>query len=365
MLSNSPQTPSNNEMDKRGSLRRQAIEEIFSSEKSYLKHLDILMDYFVIPLKSILDSTTHTALFGQIEMIYNLNGELLTELEVNLNNVANAFLKLAPFFKLYSVYAFDYKQALLVLQDISVKNHAFRKFLYNTETRPEVQTKLNSLLIIPIQRVPRYRLLLKQVLLYTSPADEDFKILQASVKEIENTVSHINTVIEDQENTQVLLNLQNSLVSRTPNIVKPSRKIIKDGALMKISSSGLNLKRYCVLMSDIFMYCKIVKERPENTHVEGSLVCSCIFPLKKCKVTEIFPGKFKVGCQGDGIILATEDPALGRSWINAFKEAIDVHVQGRQTLRKLSSNRKPIRNKDVKFFESDLSPSKRKLVSVF
>lgn len=128
-----------------------------------------------------------------------------------------------------------------------------------TETRPEVQQKLSSLLITPIQRVPRYRLLLQQVLLYTSPADVDYKLIQESVKQIENTVSHINSVVEDQENLTLMLNIQNSLTNRTPHIVKPCRKVIKEGVLFKYSANGTLLKRYCVLCSDIFMYCKVVK----------------------------------------------------------------------------------------------------------
>lgn len=128
-----------------------------------------------------------------------------------------------------------------------------------TESRPEVQQKLSSLLITPIQRVPRYRLLLQQVLLYTSPADIDYKLIQESVKQIENTVSHINSVVEDQENLTMMLNIQNSLTNRIPHIVKPSRKVIKEGVLFKYSANGTLLKRYCVLCSDIFMYCKILK----------------------------------------------------------------------------------------------------------
>ncbi|XP_055846861.1 putative protein tag-52 [Episyrphus balteatus] len=358
-------TPDKNDVfDRRQSFRLQAIQEIISSEKAYLKQLEILMEYFVVPLKEqgILSDSSHTTLFGQIEMIYNLNGELLKEIELNEENVAQAFLKMAPFFKLYSVYAFDYKSALLILQDFTSKNPVFRKFLESTETRPEVQRKLNSLMIAPIQRVPRYKLLLEQVLLYTSPADADFKLLKESVKLVESTVSHINSVIEDQEVTQRLLNLQNSLINRTPNIVKPSRKVIKEGILNKVNRKGDEIKRYCVLMSDIFMYCKILKDRPKDTVVENSLECCCIFPLKKCKVYEMFPGNFKITCQGDGIILCTSDLNLGRTWVGFIKDAIELHIICRKTLRKESSKRTPIRKKDIKYFDSDfiMSPNKRK-----
>lgn len=358
----------NTEMDKRRNFRLQAVQEIITSEKSYLQHLETLMEYFVKPLKQqqIIDDNSHTTLFGQIEMIHNLNGEFLKELESDMDNVAKAFLKMAPFFKLYSVYAFDYRNALLVLQQLTSNNAAFRKFLEQNESRPEVQRKLNSLMIVPIQRIPRYKLLLEQVLLYTSPADADFKLLKESVKQIESTVSHINSCVEDQEVTQMLINIQNSLVNRSPNIVKPSRKVIKEGVLHKVTRNGSEIKRYCVLMSDIFMYCKIIKDRAPNTIVENSLECCCIFPLKKCKVYELLPGNFKITCQNDGIIFASQDLQVCRAWVGFIRDAIDLHIQCRKTLRKESSKRTPLRKKDVKHFGDDymLSPKQKKSVSM-
>ncbi|KAH8406777.1 hypothetical protein KR222_000372, partial [Zaprionus bogoriensis] len=362
--SSSPIGSPNPEAGKRIGFRLQAVQEIITSEKSYLEQLELLMQYFVRPLKdqAIINASNHTALFGQIEMIYNLNGEFLRELEANMENVAQAFLKMAPFFKLYSVYAFDYRGALFILQDLISKNPVFRKFLEDTESRPEVQRKLNALMIVPIQRVPRYKLLLEQVLLYTSPADADYKLLKESVKEIEATASHINSCVEEQEITQYLIHLQNSLVNRTPNIVKPSRRVIKEGMLFKITHKGQQIRRYCVLMSDIFMYCKPLKERAANAQVENSLECCCIFPLKKCKVYEMLPGNFKLACQSDGIIFGSDDLQLSRTWVGFIRDAIDLHVQCRKTLRKDSSKRTPIRKKDMKKFGADyvLSPNKRK-----
>ncbi|XP_034655759.1 uncharacterized protein LOC117893295 [Drosophila subobscura] len=362
--SSSPIGSPNPDAGKRMGFRLQAIQEIISSEKSYLEQLELLMNYFVRPLKeqAIIDCSNHTLLFGQIEMIHNLNGEFLRELEANMENVAHAFIKMAPFFKLYSVYAFDYRGALFIIQDLILKNPVFRKFLEQTESRPEVQRKLNSLMIVPIQRVPRYKLLLEQVLLYTSPADADYKLLKESVKEIDATAAHINACVEEQEVTQYLIHLQNSLVNRTPNIVKPSRRVIKEGILQKITHKGTEIKRYCVLMSDIFMYCKLVKDRAPNTVVENSLECCCIFPLKKCKVFEMLPGNFKLTCQNDGIIFGSGDLQLCRTWVGFIRDAIDMHVQCRKTLRKDSSKRTPIRKKDMKKFGADyvLSPNQKR-----
>lgn len=47
------------------------------------------------------------------------------------------------------------------------KNQKLANFIIRQETRPEVGKRLGSLLIAPIQRIPRYRLLLKELLNYT------------------------------------------------------------------------------------------------------------------------------------------------------------------------------------------------------
>lgn len=132
-----------------------------------------------------------------------------------------------------------------------------------------------------------------------------------------------------------------------------------------MSSSGSKLRRYCVLMSDIFMYCKCLKERSVRQLLVGSLQCCCIFPLKKCRITEMFPGTFKLTCQGDGVILCAGSADEGRAWLAAIKDTIDVHVQCRKTIRKGSSKRTPMRRKDVKNFENEAAnaQTRRKYVS--
>lgn len=125
------------------------------------------------PLKSKtwLPQTTFHALFGNIEILYRVNGELLQELRKNPENVGAAFDKIAPYLKLYSVYAYDYKQALQILQNMVKNDKELNEFIVRQEKRPEVATSLHSLLIVPIQRIPRYKLLLQELLNHT-PVDD-------------------------------------------------------------------------------------------------------------------------------------------------------------------------------------------------
>ena len=61
------------------------------------------------------------------------------------------------------------------------KNANIQNWLSGTESRPEVQSKLPALLITPVQRVPRYRLLLEELLKYTSKDHDHYSNIAGKV----------------------------------------------------------------------------------------------------------------------------------------------------------------------------------------
>ncbi|XP_003427547.1 FYVE, RhoGEF and PH domain-containing protein 3 [Nasonia vitripennis] len=335
-----------NQTQREESLRAQTIQEILSSEVKYLRQLEIIMQFFMKPIqeKQLLNHNAYTTLFENIETLYNVNGELLKELKQNPENVAQAFCKLGPFFKLYSVYAYNYKRALVLLQEIQQNDPATREFISNQETRPEVSNKLSSLLIAPIQRVPRYKLLLQEVLRHTAPRQKDYNDLQASLVEIEKVARHINSLVAEYEDTQKLLELQKH-ISGPINLVKPGRKLIQQGPLMRVSRNGnTSFRRHFVLLSDTLLYCK---GSPDD-----SLTVCCILPLNKCKIERVLSnGLFKVVCMQETLLLYAEN-GDSEAWIEVLQEAVKKYIECRQTLRKDSSSRVPMRK--ITQFQEDV-----------
>ncbi|XP_069674405.1 rho guanine nucleotide exchange factor 39-like [Periplaneta americana] len=330
--------------EKEKSLRYQTIQEILTSEVSYLHQLEVIMKFFMEPLKkkTFISHSTYMTLFGHIESLYNVNGELLNELKLNPEHVAASFLKLAPFFKLYSVYAYDYKEAMAVLQDLQKTNPVLNSFIANQESRPEVATKLMSLLIAPIQRIPRYRLLLKEVVSHTPHTHPDYGVLLASLHEVEKAANHINGLVQEQENMQRMVKLQACLSRGRPRIVTPGRRLLKEGTLLKVSPQGRKShSRYFILFNDMVLYCKMRQIPPTEPN---SLKCCCILPLKKCSIEEILSkGMFKLTCQNETLILCAANTEEGEGWISALRTAVKQYQDCRQTLRKDSSSRRPIR----------------------
>lgn len=335
--------------EKERHMRGNAIQEILTSEASYLQQLETIMKFFMEPLKTkdYVSQAEWNALFGNIETLYKVNGALLDELKVNPENVAAAFLKLAPYFKLYSVYAYDYKQIVTILQEMHRSNPRLAAFILCQETRPEVSNKLAALLIVPIQRIPRYRLLLQEVLSHTTPFQQDYYTLRSALQEVEGTARHINGLVQEQENMEKMIQLQNSLHHRRPGIITPGRKFIREGVLMKVSSNGRRpLPRYFILFSDMLIYC-IIRAGKTPSQV-GALKCCCILPLKRCVVQPVLSqGVLRLSCHGETFILFSACVDDTKKWLEALQQALKQYHANLQTLRKDSSARRPMRRKDI------------------
>ena len=132
--------------------------------------------------------------------------------------------------------------------------------------------------------------------------------------EIEKAARHINTFIEQYEESQKLLKLQKCIVNPI-NLVKPGRKLIKEGALMRVSRRGNSAyRRYFVLLNDILLYCK---GDPQN-----SLTICCVLPLNKCKIESVLSGGlFRVTCLNETLLLYSEKDD-SNLWIAAIQSSI-------------------------------------------
>ncbi|XP_076174328.1 rho guanine nucleotide exchange factor 39 [Ptiloglossa arizonensis] len=337
--------------EKEKNLRSQAIQEILTTEVTYLRQLEILMEYFIQPMfkNKLLDHILLSTLSENIKTLYNVSGELVKELKEDPQNIAGTFHKLAPFFKLYSVYAYDYEHVLSLLQAKQESSFAFKNFISKQESRPEVGRKLPSLLITPIQRVPRYKLLLQEVLQHTPNKHKEYNLLQVSLVEVEKAAKHINALLEQHEEAQKLLKLQKCIMNPI-NLVKPGRRFIKQGALMRVSRRGNSTyRRYFILLSDTLLYCK---GDPEN-----SLTLCCALPLNKCKVECVLSGGlFRVSCLNETLLLYSEKDD-SNLWIEAIQNSIKKYTECRQTLRKDSSSRKPLRHNNLNLFSSENIPT--------
>lgn len=118
---------------------------------------------------------------------------------------------------------------------------------------------------------------------------------------------------------QKLLELQRR-INGSVNLVKPGRRLIRQGTLMRVSRGGsASYRRHFVLLSDTLLYCK--------GDPETSLTVCCLLPLNKCTVQRVLSGGlFRVTCLQESLLLYSES-GDSEAWIQSLQEAVKKVVQ--------------------------------------
>lgn len=208
--SQSQLTPSRQLSD--GERLKKVILELVDTEKTYVKHLNNLLENYLEPLKSasFLSSAEVNALFGNIREIVVFQRLFLQALQEALDmepgfpafdspyefknvlfSIGSAFLYYASQFKLYSSFCASHSKAQKVLHP-SEGNQALQEFLASRNPRQQHSATLESYLIKPIQRILKYPLLLQQLKALTTPGSDEHRHLLEALKVMEKVAEHIN-----------------------------------------------------------------------------------------------------------------------------------------------------------------------------
>jgi len=181
--------------------RRPVANEIVSTEEAYVASLQVLIDLYLVPLRelsltsdAILTPAEINTLFRNIESIALLHLKFLADMQARRNEwqdaptqcIADLFLNFAPFFKTYTAYVNDHDDATEILTQLlkssGKRAERFQNFERQCRNHPRAKGEmLSSFLIMPIQRVPRYRLLLGELCKHTVPEHPDFDGLKKAL----------------------------------------------------------------------------------------------------------------------------------------------------------------------------------------
>ncbi len=112
---------------------------------------------------------------------------------------------MAPILRLYSGYVRNFEQANKTLAQCR-ENAAFVELLTECEANAK-GLQLESYLIMPVQRLPRYQMLLNGLLKYTDEQHVDYADLCSAQQSIINICTEINTQKVLDENQKTLRNL--------------------------------------------------------------------------------------------------------------------------------------------------------------
>lgn len=269
--------------------RQEVISEIMYTERDFVKDLEYLRDFWIIPLRSsnpalpspIPESRKERivrTVFSNIIDPPSIHGvssrfaEALTERQRKhpvVEYVGDIFLSFVPQFEPFITYGSNQLAAKFEFEKERSLNPYFSKFVDETERRKESRKlELNGYLTKPTTRLARYPLLLDNVLKYTDPASQDSKDIPKAMKMIRDLLTRVNEESGKAENRFNLKQLHEQLRFR-PNervdlkLTEDGRELLYKGTLKKSPTDPSDIQAYLFDHAMLLVRVKTVGKKEE------------------------------------------------------------------------------------------------------
>lgn len=223
----------------------------------------------------IISQAAYEKLFPRLEIIQALNKELVEAVRERVDAwndhtcLADVFLKMGAFFKMYAEYCSKYEEAIRVYRELVKKSAPFREYLKQLEGLPDLQSlDLPSFLILPCQRIPRYLMLISELNKWTWADHPDKQNLEKAVEMWQEVANHVNESMDEAARMNELLSIERKFNNEL-NLVVPYRKFIKQGPIHKITSRIVVTPTY-FLFNDILVY-GYPSGDDESVHYKGTI----------------------------------------------------------------------------------------------
>ncbi|XP_030417805.1 pleckstrin homology domain-containing family G member 3 isoform X6 [Gopherus evgoodei] len=192
--------------------------ELVESERTYVQDLrSIVEDYLgkIIDTEELLLQPEQVcALFGNIEDIYELNSELLQDLDSCDSNpvaVARCFVDRSQDFDIYTQYCNNYPSSVAVLTECMRNKHQ-AKFFRERQEQIGHALPLGSYLLKPVQRILKYHLLLQEIAKHFDLEEAGYEVVEEAIDTMTCVAWYINDMKRRHEHAVRLQEIQSLLL---------------------------------------------------------------------------------------------------------------------------------------------------------
>jgi len=191
---------------------------------------------------------------------------------------------------------------------------------------------IKAYLIKPIQRIPRYRLLIEDFIKNTDDNHPDKPLLENALVVLKDVADEVNVAITKQEESEKLIEMSIKLIfSDNFELLNGNRHFIKEGELYKVCRKDRKLRHF-LLFNDLLIYAydQGVKYKVGKT-----------FDLNKTRVTNIKDTKlkdiinaFQIESDSKSFIVYSSTPEEKNEWMIKIQNAIKNLQKNNETLKK-------------------------------
>ncbi|KAM8864203.1 faciogenital dysplasia isoform 2-T2 [Spinachia spinachia] len=317
--------------------------ELLHTEEAYVKRLNLLDQVFCTKLTETgIPQEVITGIFSNISSIYCFHDKfLLPELKTRITGewdsnprIGDILQKLAPFMKMYGEYVKNFDRAMDLVNTWTQRSSQFKSVVQNIQKQDVCgNLTLQHHMLEPVQRIPRYELLLKDYL-KKLPADAlDRKDAEKAVELISTAANHSNAAIRKMEKMHKLLEVYERLGGEE-DIVNPANELIKEGHIKKMSAkNGTAQDRYLYLFNNMVLYC-VPKLRlmGQKFSVREKIDIAGMEVQENMK--QNLPHTFAIIGKQRSLELQARTAEEKEDWIQVILATIERHKQNSETFNK-------------------------------
>ena len=224
--------------------RDMIVKEIFTSEIAYAEQLELLSTVYYPCCEKLVTSDQLKGMFSNIEVIKNLGKSLLLDLSKRITvwnekqTVADIFVRFSPFLASYNQYCNNYDRAIETYVSCLRKPN-FSLYIKEQAalTQNGLGPDLQSLLIRPVQRIPRYILLLGDLKKNTPEDHPDYDNIEKAIQKIQEQTDKMNTKIKESDRSKEYETIITS-VEGIGKWMAPHRKLLLTGSFQTEFAKG-------------------------------------------------------------------------------------------------------------------------------
>lgn len=259
------------------SVRRRVAQELVETESVLLRTLDELVDVVMPRALAIAPREEVVRVFGNVVQVRRVSSRLYSVLVHELDHwdetltcVGRAIAPFIPALDTFSLFVQNYAAGMHTLLRSMANSPAVAAAVtsYSSSVRDTSEAsswskfaqpmQLADMLNQPVQRLPRYVLLLDRMLGATAERHVDHAYLQRVTRAIRQVLDQLNGAVEDAEGINRTLEVEERIVGNRPHFCARSvRRVVREGELVRVASTRRaqrirNSDRWlsCVLFDD-------------------------------------------------------------------------------------------------------------------
>ncbi|XP_026521412.1 pleckstrin homology domain-containing family G member 3 isoform X5 [Notechis scutatus] len=261
----------------------QVLLEIVESERMYVLDLRSIIENYLGKIidtqELLLRPEQVSALFGNIEDIYELNSELLQELDSCHNDpvaVAQCFVQRSQDFNIYTQYCNNYPNSVAALTEC-MRNKQLAKFFRERQEQIRHSLPLGSYLLKPVQRILKYHLLLQEIAKHFDREGDGYEVVEEAIATMTCVAWYINDMKRKHEHAVRLQEIQSLLINWKGPDLTTYGELVLEGTFRV---HRVRNERTFFLLDKILL---ITKKRGDHYICKSHIPCSSLMLIESTR----------------------------------------------------------------------------------